>query len=215
MDVLRAPRHWASLVPLILIPWAAAAALGCVWTAIRVHPFDGFLPILVAGAAAIAVLAAPMPKRARIAAALVLGIAIRWLAADSLVGPNSVGDTIYNERLAANLLAGNGLTVDVPGYGTDLRAMYPPVYVLALAAVNGLGGSAAVLNLMADSAASAALYRLSGGNERVAAAYFLFPSVVLASIVPLKEALAIALTLIAMCLVKGRSPSALLRASSD
>lgn len=191
-----------TLAHLILVPWAVAAVVGCVWTAVRVHPFDHFLPVAVAGCAGILVLALPMPRRWRLAAGVVLGIALRLLAHDSLTGGQLHGDAIYNEQLSANLLAGNGLTVDLPGYGPDIRGMYPPVYILALAAVRAIGAGELLLNLLADLSAAAALFKLSRGNERAAIAYFLFPSVVLASIEPLKEGLAIALMLIAMCLVR-------------
>ena len=197
-----APRNWPAVVRWILVPWAAAAVVGFVWTAVRVHTFAHFLPIALAILAGIAVLALPMPKWVRMAAGLGLGVAVRLLAHGSIAGGQLHGDAIYNVQLAANLLAGKGLTVGLPGYGPDIRGMYPPVYILALAGMLALGGSALLLNLIADLAAAAALYRLSLGRERVAVAYFLFPSVVLSSIIPVKKALAMALMLIAMCLVR-------------
>lgn len=202
MNARIAQRNWPALVRWLLVPWAAAALVGCVWTAVRVHTFAHVLPVALAILAGVAVLALPMPKWCRIAAGLALGIAVRLLAYGSIAGGQLHGDAIYNMQLATNLLAGKGLTVDLPGYGADIRGMYPPVYILALAGMLAMGGSALLLNLLADLAAAAALYRLSSGKERVALAYFLFPSVALSSIIPIKEALATALVLIAMSMVR-------------
>jgi hypothetical protein len=187
---------------MLLVPLAAAAVVGTVWGAIRFFPFDGIVPVVIAALAGMAILALPMPKIARIAVGLVFGIAVRFVAYKSLAGPPDIADTPLNLLLSAHVLAGQGLTIDLDGYGPHIRGMYPPVYILALAATQAMGGIALQLNIVADLAASAALYRLSSGNEKVAIAYFLFPSVVLASLVPLKEELAVALMLIAMCSVR-------------
>jgi hypothetical protein len=184
-----------------MVPWAAAAIVGCIWTAITRYTLSGFSPIAVAIGAGAVLLAAPLPKWARITLGLLLGIGLRCLAAASLSGPLVEGDSPFNLQLAHNLLAGNGLTAFDADYGV-MKGVYPPAYVLALAATQALGGTELWLNTVIDIAASAALYRLSRGDDRVAVAYFLFPSVLLASILPIKECLAVALMLFSMCLVE-------------
>lgn len=193
---------FTGLFRLVLIPWAVLSAFAALWAAARLYPPGDWVPVTIAALAALAVVALPMRSETRLGAALLVGIAIRLLAFQSLAGAQFSGDLHYNVVIADNLLTGRGLTVDLPGYGADMRGMYPPIYLLALAGVRAFGGSALLLGVAADIAAGAALLRLSGGNDRIAAAYFLFPSVILRSVVPLKASLGTALLLGAMLLSK-------------
>jgi hypothetical protein len=142
---------------MLLVPLAAAAVVGTVWGAIRFFPFDGIVPVVIAALAGMAILALPMPKIARIAVGLVFGIAVRFVAYKSLAGPPDIADTPLNLLLSAHVLAGQGLTIDLDGYGPHIRGMYPPVYILALAATQAMGGIALQLNIVADLAASASM----------------------------------------------------------
>jgi hypothetical protein len=136
--------------------------------------------------------------------ALIFGLVARLIAWNSIAGIPPADDPGAYNRLADNLLAGRGLVIDDPVYGAGLRAIFPPLYPLLLAATKALTGGYISLNIAADLAASAAILYLTKGSSRAAAAYFLFPSVILASIVPSKECLALAI-LLANLILLGRS----------
>ena len=178
--------------------WALAAA-AVIPLAVGRYPIDEWAwPVLFA-ALGLACVLAPMPARHRLAAALLLGLFVRIIAVPS--GP-LVRDPFFYDQLASNVLAGRGLTVDVPIYGGDLRAVYAPVYPLLLAAWRWIGVPALGLNTLIDLWASACVYLLSGRSDRSAAAYFLFPSILLNSLLPLKDGLALALLLTNLLVVR-------------
>lgn len=119
-----------------------------------------------------------------------LGLIIRWIAWASL-GGQPIDDPGSYVAIAQNIISGRGMVIENETYGT-LRAAFPPAYPFILAL---FGGQWLLLNAMLDLLATWAIYRLSN-NPVAAAAYFLFPSVIMASIVPSKEALAVALVVI-------------------
>lgn len=182
----------------LFVLWALAA-LGAVIHIAHRYPIGEWVPVAIAGAVAVGVVAAPMPWRVRLALAFAVGLAIRYVAWRTFAGVHLIDDPGLVDQLSNAVLAGRGLVVTDPVYGT-LRAVFPPLYPLVLAAWKALGGHWLALNALIDLAAAAAIYFLSGRRSRAAAAYFLFPSVVYASILPEKEGLACLLVLVCMLL---------------
>lgn len=181
--------------------WALAAAVAIPMALAR-HPIGSWWPPAVAMIAAVAVILMPLKPAVRLALGLFLGVTIRLVAAHELAGLPLSADPFYYEQLAASLIAGQRLAVDITTYGHDLRALYPPVYPLLLAGFHLLGLPAIVLNILVDLWAAACIYLLSRRSDRAAVIYFLFPGVLLNSLLPLKEGLAIALLLTNMLLLK-------------
>lgn len=117
------------------------------------------------GAAALAIpLFARRPDRRMwlallaVTAALRIGIAIPCL--DRIPG----GDALFYPLLAYSLTAGHGLQVHEPFMAETVRALYPPLYPILLAAWNGAFGLATgalcALNLLIDGAAALLIARL-------------------------------------------------------
>lgn len=162
--------------------WALAIAV-VTWHIVGRYPPDQYWLVAACGGAAIAAVVWP-----RWWLILSIGVAIRLALAATITTPLGDDPGSYAE-LAQAVRDGRGLIVSNPVYGPTLQAAFPPLYPLLLA----LAGSWLLLNLVIDVAASLLLRRL--GGDRAAAIYFLFPSVILASIVPSKEGLAILILL--------------------
>jgi len=185
----------------VLWSLGALAAAIRMWT--RYSP-DEWLPVLIPSALALGILIAPVSSRVRIAAALILGIVVRVGGAHSVSAfpLAQYDDPSEYDILSSNLLAGRGLVVWDIDYGL-LQALYPPLYPIFLAGAKLMGIGWVAANLLCQAAASLMIWRLAG--DRAAAAYFLFPSVVVAALIPSKEPLATALLLGCMLLWKRNS----------
>ena len=179
-------------------------SLGALAIAIRTwlhFPPDEWLSVLILSALALGVLTAPVSSRARIAVTLLLGTVVRLWGAQSIgaLPLAQYDDPSTYDILSSNILAGRGLIVWDPDYGL-VQAVYPPLYPIFLAGAKLLGIGWVGVNFVCDVAASLMIWRLAG--DRAAAAYFLFPSVVVAALIPSKEPLATALLLGCMMLWK-------------
>jgi len=166
----------------------ALGALAATYHILSRYPVGQIWP--VAAAAGLAALVFVTPDRWRLASAIAAGIAVR-IAAYSTIAQPPLDDPGSYFNLASNILSGRGMVVANETYGT-LWAAFPPAYPLMLAAA-GLQWLA--LNLLFDLVAAWAIYRLSS-SPTAAAVYFLFPGTILASVVPSKESLAVALVLL-------------------
>jgi 4-amino-4-deoxy-L-arabinose transferase-like glycosyltransferase len=119
------------------------------------------------------------------------GVAVRLLAL-LIFGPDRTasGDPWAYVQMARALLHGDGLMINEPLYGAGLKAYYPPIYPLALAAFTGVLGFSTLTLIFMNSifeALSAAI--LSRYDVRAAAIYFLWPTTVLNAVVAQKESL--------------------------
>lgn len=166
----------------------------------RLYSAEGWEAVCPVMLVATVIVFVPMPAWVRLAAAAVFGVGIRLLAHDSFGGFAFPADAAANEQMSNHVAAGSGLWAEIPKYG-HLRAAYPPLYPLLLGGFKWLGGGALLLNMLLNLAGAALVRRLSG-SDRAAAAFFLFPSVVIASLAPLKESLALALFLLAVLTVE-------------
>ena len=178
-------RHWggADLAALALLGlWLGAAALAIPLFARR--PGRRMWLVLLA-----------------VTAAVRIGIAIPCL--DRIPG----GDALFYPLLAYSLSAGHGLQVHEPFMAETVRALYPPLYPIVLAAWNGAFGLATgalcALNLLIDGVAALLIARLgqrlgrAGAGRAAAWLYLIWPSVLLSSPVAQKEGL-IALLVLAL-----------------
>lgn len=156
-------------------------------------------PVAVFGCAglAAAVLMIPMSGLVRVGIAVAVSLVMR-LVIDAWT-PHLANDPLLYQALATGLNSGRGLTVDVTLYGDGLRAVYPPIYPLLLAAFQG---QYIALNMAVDIVCAAAIFRLTGSAKAVAA-YLIFPSTMLFGAAPAKEGLALAIAMSAMLV---RSP---------
>jgi hypothetical protein len=188
------------LIKAFFVVWSLGALAAVVHVAER-HPPEDWLPVLIPSVLAVGVLIAPVSNRVRIGAALLVGLIVRtwagWLVAAYPLTQYS--DPSAYDLLSSSVLAGRGLIVWDSGYGL-LQAAYPPLYPILLAAAKLVGLGWIGANLLCEVAATAMIWRLAG--DRAAAAYFLFPSVVVAALIPTKEPLATALLLGCMLLWK-------------
>jgi hypothetical protein len=189
-----------------LVLWGLAA-LVAIWHVTNRYPPSDDATVFTFAVIAVVILWAPMPARTRLLLAVMFGLIVRLIAWKAISDIPAADDPGAYNRLAENLLAGRGLVIDDPVYGSNLRAIFPPLYPLLLAATKWLTGGYIGLNIAADLVAAGAILRLTMGSSRAASAYFLFPSVILASIVPSKECVASAILLLNLILL-GKSPLA-------
>jgi hypothetical protein len=108
------------------------------------------------------------------------------IAASGYVPPH---DPTYYMTLAQHVRDGSGLWVDSATYGSNLRALFPPVYPLLLSLFGVSAHSVAALNAAFDVGTACLIYRLSNRNLIAAAIFFLWPTVILNSVVAQKESL--------------------------
>ena len=146
----------------------------------------------------------PMPNPAFLIL-VVIAVAFRFAAAIALGDYEPPKDPASYVALAEGVMAGEGLTLDHPRYGDNVRALYPPLYPIILAAVGWLIGisslSITLLNTAIDIAAGLTIVRLGrqlgqAGGVSAAAAYLLWPAFILSAPVAQKEGLAILLVLL-------------------
>lgn len=116
---------------------------------------------------------------------IALGLAARAALAVSLGGYIPPSDATFYMTLAQHARDGSGLWIDNEVYGPNLRALFPPIYPLLLSVF----GSAVALSAAFDSATAYLIYRLAGRNPVAAAIFFLWPTLILNSVVPQKESL--------------------------
>jgi hypothetical protein len=147
-------------------------------------------------------------------AALIASLIVRLLLAYVLRDVHPSGDPHSNEILAQTLLHG-GFAVDHYIYGKHLQAMYPPLYPALLGLVGAVAGistfSISFLNTAIDLGVAWTLLRLAKvvdqpGGALAAAAYLLWPALLLAAPVAQKEGLVtlLALQIVHLFAIAGR-----------
>ncbi len=189
---------WASAAVLV-----AAASLSKHW-----HP--AIVPTLIGGGALLWLLlrdgAAWLNSPRSFAVVLVLAIILRLAALPLIEGGAIAADPMNYTNLARSLLDGRGLVTADWQYGEGLRAHFPPLYPLLLAANWGVlgesAGSTAFLSLLFDCIAAVTLARIGmqlghGAAGKLAAMlYLLYPPIAAGAVIPHKEGLTIALALL-------------------
>ena len=134
----------------------------------------------------------------RVAAVLVLALALRLALLPFTSGGSPMGDAGNYIVIAQNIIAGRGIVIDDPWIVPNLRAFYPPMYPMILALVGSIAPIKALtlisLNFAIDVATAGAilwLARLCGSRHGVlaAAAWLLWPSTFLAAPIAQKEGL--------------------------
>jgi 4-amino-4-deoxy-L-arabinose transferase-like glycosyltransferase len=195
----------------------AAIALAAVLV-LGVGLVERFNPI---GAAALAVWLAAMalvlrgvgstdPDWRLVSGIALLSLALRWWSATLTFGVTLGADPMNYTNLAVAVMEGRGLIVDDWFYGEDLRAYFPPLYPLALAAFWTLFGQTALstlaMNSLIDAGAAWCLLdagRRLGSREAgwaAALAYFAWPAFALSAGIPQKESLTL---LFALLMLRG------------
>ena len=150
-----------------------------------------------------------MPRRRSFALLALALMAVRVVFALLAVGRTSTGDPNAYLNLAKGLLAGHGLVIYEPFFGSAWRALFPPLYPLLLAGWGALFGfstpSVLALGTLTD-AATAWLIVLLGtrlgsavAGRRAAWLYLLWPSVLFSAPLAQKESLC-ALLILALAL---------------
>lgn len=144
----------------------------------------------------------PLPVAGLAMALILVRIGFALLA----VGRTSTGDPNSYLELAKGLLAGRGLVIYDPFFGSAWRALFPPLYPLLLAGWGALAGfstpAVLVLGTLTDLAAACLLSRLGArlGNaaagRRAAWLYLLWPSVLFSAPLAQKESLCVVLILL-------------------
>lgn len=121
---------------------------------------------------------------------IAFGLLVRALivvAGGGYVPPN---DPTFYLTLAQHVRDGSGLWIDNDLYGPNFRALFPPLYPLLLSLFPVNGYSVAALNAAFDIGTAYLIYRLAGRNIIAPALFFLWPTVILNSVVAQKESLA-------------------------
>ena len=145
------------------------------------------------------------PRRRSFALLALLLMAVRVAFALLAVWRTSTGDPNAYLNLAKGLLAGQGLVIYDPFFGSAWRALFPPLYPLLLAGWGALFGfsTPAVLALgtLTDMAAAGAIVLLgtqlgsARAGRRAAWLYLIWPSVLFSAPLAQKESLCAVLVL--------------------
>lgn len=156
------------------------------------------------------------PRRRSFALLALLLMAVRVAFALLAVWRTSTGDPNAYLNLAKGLLAGQGLVIYDPFFGSAWRALFPPIYPLLLAGWGALFGfsTPAVLALgtLTDMAAAGTIVLLGTqlgsavAGRRAAWLYLIWPSVLFSAPLAQKESLC-ALLVLALALFWLRRPS--------
>jgi 4-amino-4-deoxy-L-arabinose transferase-like glycosyltransferase len=143
-----------------------------------------------------------LPTLGALAAAL---IAVRIAFALLAVGRTSTGDPNAYLNLAKGLLAGRGLEIYDPYFGSVWRALFPPLYPLLLAGWGALFGfdtpSVLTLGTLTDGATACMIFVLGRrlgspiAGRRAAWLYLVWPSVLFSAPLAQKESLCALLVL--------------------
>ncbi|MEG3177780.1 glycosyltransferase [Sphingomonas sp. RB3P16] len=193
----------AALALLLLYGLTAIPALAGQWgtSFTSVGVVAGWIALAATGFHMLRDRPGPAPLAALGLALVVMRCAFALLA----VGRTSTGDPNSYLNLAKGLLAGHGLVIYEPFFGSAWRALFPPLYPLLLAGWGALFGFAtpAVLALgtVVDLVAAWLLYRLGtrlGGAlaaRRAAWLYLIWPSVLFSAPLAQKESLCAVLVL--------------------
>ncbi|MDY7523599.1 glycosyltransferase [Sphingomonas sp. 10B4] len=133
-------------------------------------------------------------------------VVVRSVFALLAVGRTSTGDPNAYLNLAKGLLAGHGLVIHDPFFGSAWRALFPPLYPLLLAGWGAVFGfdTAAVLTLgtLTDGATAWLLFVLGSrlgsavAGRRAAWLYLIWPSVLFSAPLAQKESLCALLVLL-------------------
>lgn len=192
----------------LLVGTVAATAIVMVNPA-RFYPgfaFDGRALVIGAGMAAMALGAMLLAQRSREAAsvAILFAVALR-LCAYALFGQEpGETDNLAFANIADNIRSGNGILCTDPC--ANFRAVYPPLYPLALAAF----GNAFLLSLVVDALIAAAIWRLAhivdAPRTPAVAAYLILTAAY--SPLPHKEGLATLMTLVVVLGLLEKRPGA-------
>ena len=150
-----------------------------------------------------------MPRRRSFALLALALMAVRVVFALLAVGRTSTGDPNAYLNLAKGLLAGHGLVIYEPFFGSAWRALFPPLYPLLLAGWGALFGfstpSVLALGTLTDAATAWLIVRLGTrlgsavAGRRAAWLYLLWPSVLFSAPLAQKESLC-ALLILALAL---------------
>ncbi|PTS89968.1 glycosyltransferase [Sphingomonas sp. HMWF008] len=156
------------------------------------------------------------PRRRSFALLASVLIGVRIAFALLAVWRTSTGDPNAYLNLAKGLLAGQGLVVYDPFFGSAWRALFPPLYPLLLAGWGALFGfstpSVLAFGTLTDAAAAGAIVLLGTqlgsavAGRRAAWLYLLWPSVLFSAPLAQKESLC-ALLALALALVWVRRPT--------
>lgn len=139
------------------------------------------------------------PSRLTVVLLLALALVLRIAVAAISAGRLSPGDPHAYLVLAQGLLAGRGLVLYEPYFGSEWRALFPPAYPVLLAGWGAIAGFSTMallaLGTLTDLAASAFLFRLgerlgsATAGRRAAWLYAIWPSVLFSAPLAQKESL--------------------------